>query len=102
VGKTNLLKETKNMLGFVKKTTSDIHWVGTDDGEYVSTWDEFEAQADFNYNSGYGGVEINTNLVIVGEDWWLERWEYDGSEGWRFCTKPQRRDLIHQLPPLRE
>ena len=28
------------------------------------------------------------DLLIVGDDWWLERHEYDGAEWWEFKTLP--------------
>lgn len=41
-----------------------------------------------NYDSGYGSAEIREDLLIVGDGWWLERREYDGSEWWEFCATP--------------
>jgi len=45
-----------------------------------------------NYDSGYGSAEIREDLIIVGNGWWLERDEYDGSEWWVYRTKP---DLLN-------
>ena len=44
--------------------------------------------ANFMYDNGYGRVYINTGLRIVGDNWWITRYEYDGSEGWEFHTLP--------------
>jgi hypothetical protein len=85
----NLLKETQNILEWSGKTPADVLWVGSFDGEYTITWAEFEQLANIEYDSGYGGQEIANDLVVVGNDWWLTRSEYDGSEGWHFNTKPQ-------------
>lgn len=41
------------------------------------------------YDNGYGCVEINHELKLVGKDFWLERWTYDGSEGWAFKQYPK-------------
>ena len=41
-----------------------------------------------NYDSGYGAAEIREDLVIMGNGWWLERDEYDGSEWWTYCVAP--------------
>jgi hypothetical protein len=41
-----------------------------------------------NYDDGFGGNEIPLSLVVVGDDWWLERGEYDGSEWWEFKRLP--------------
>lgn len=46
--------------------------------------------ADFEYDNGYGGTYIPMELVVVGNDFWLERSEYDGAEGWDFKTMPAR------------
>ena len=85
---TNLLEETNQRLKAVEKTPSDVLWVGN--GEYVISWDGFVKIADVEYDSGYGAQEIASDLVVVGKDWWLERDEYDGSEGWSYKTIPQK------------
>jgi hypothetical protein len=33
-------------------------------------------------------------LEIVGDDWWLERHEYDGAEWWEYKTKPSMPESI--------
>ena len=43
----------------------------------------------FNYDNGFGGAEVHGDLKIVGNDWWMERGEYDGSEWWEFKTLPK-------------
>ena len=84
----NLLDETLKDLATNGKSSSDVLWVGTD--KISSTWSIFAALADFDYDPSYGRAEINTDLLIVGKDWWLERGEYDGSEWWEFKTLPNR------------
>lgn len=84
----NLLRETLQALTRAGKTIADIEWIG--DSDYTGTWDDFAKIADFEYDAGYGGVEINQGLLIVGRDWWLERCEYDGSEWWEFKQLPRR------------
>jgi len=85
----NLLKETLEALKHYNKKESEIIWIGSDNGEYVITWNKFKDIAkNINYNSGYGGQEIAVDLVIVGNNWWLSRGEYDGSEWWEFNTIP--------------
>jgi len=52
--------------------------------------------ADVCYNNSFGGQEIAEDLLIVGEDWWMERCEYDGSEWWEFKTMPVKpKDELH-------
>jgi hypothetical protein len=84
---TNLLEDSLEALTQFNKTTADIVWVGTRDSR--CSWSEFEIIAkQFCFYSGFGGQEVNGELVIVGKDWWMEREEYDGSEWWRFCQMP--------------
>lgn len=82
----NLLAETIERLGQQGKQTADVRWVGNQHG--FAAWDRFEIDADFDYNAGFGGTNVLTSLVVVGENWWLERHEYDGSEWWEFKTIP--------------
>lgn len=88
MSKTNLLKETLKVLKSRHKTPADVQWVGSQDGTYAISWDEFAAIADVNYDASYGSAEIVMDLVVVGDSWWLERGEYDGSEWWEFKSKP--------------
>lgn len=82
----NLLQETIDVLRTQGKTPDDVVWVGSRNGrQVIHNWRE---QFNFTYNNGYGGHEIPIELVVVGEGWWLERHEYDGSEWWEFKTKP--------------
>ena len=84
----NLLEETKRILQVHGKSLKDIVWLGTEDEEIsLST---FIKNADIEYYSGYGRNEVNLDLVIVGEDFWLERAEYDGSEWWEYKEMPTR------------
>lgn len=84
----NLLQATKDILEENGKTIEDILWVGSADG-YIEI-EEFLKCADFEYDDGYGSPQIAQDLVVVGEDWWLERHEYDGSEWWEFKSLPQK------------
>jgi hypothetical protein len=52
--------------------------------------EEFIELANEEYNTSYGTNEVELDLKLVGEDFWLERWEYDGSEGWEFKTMPKK------------
>ncbi len=81
-----LLNETTEFLLQSGKTGSDVRFVRTKD--QCGTWEEFTKIADFDYDNGYGGNKISTSLRIVGDNWWLERCEYDGIEWWEFKTLP--------------
>lgn len=82
----NLLKETLNALKAYNKTEEDVRWVGSD--EYLTSWSKFKEIADTDYHAGFGSAKVAEDLIIAGDNWWLERSEYDGSEGWEFRTMP--------------
>jgi hypothetical protein len=85
----NLIDETIRILAKWHKKPEDVKWVGHSDGKKALSWEKFvELAKDIIYNHGHGSQEINANLVIVGEGWWLGRHEYDGSEWWVFNTMP--------------
>jgi len=83
---SNLLRETLSLLAHYNLTVSDVRWVGNRN-PYM-TWEKFADLADNEYNSGYGAEEVQLSLKVVGDDWWLERHEYDGSEWWEFKSVP--------------
>jgi hypothetical protein len=83
----NLLQETIEILTLNGKGSQDVLWVG--DKTHKTTWDNFENVADVEYNAGYGSVKVALDLIVVGIDWWLERNEYDGSEGWEYKETPK-------------
>jgi hypothetical protein len=82
----NLLEETLRVLKRNGKTPQDVLWVG--DQFKKTTWDDFASIANFNYDNGFGFNEIESSLLIVGKDFWLEREEYDGSECWVYKEYP--------------
>lgn len=84
----NLLEETLDNLRVHGKSISDVRRVtALQDGYVVAcSWQEFARQANKEYDCGYGAVEVNEDLRIEGDGWWLERKEYDGAEGWAFKT----------------
>jgi hypothetical protein len=89
----NLLKETLDILKSVNKGPGDVVRVQWD--KFYCTWEQFMGAANFTYDNGFGGAVVETSLKVVGEDWWLERGEYDGSEWWEFKTIPTIPDLQH-------
>ena len=84
----NLLQETNSILARHGKTCRDVEWVGNTD-KYMM-WDDFEKEANFEYDDGFGGEEINTSLLVVGKNFWLERHEYDGHEWWEYKEQPKK------------
>lgn len=85
----NLLIETQDALRRHHKSPTDVVFVGSK-GKRI-TWDEFVAQADFEFETR-GFPCICRYLVVVGQDFWLERCERDGSKWWMFYTIPKFSD----------
>jgi len=85
--KCNLLRETLTSLKDNGKSTEDVKWCGT---RFVSfTWSKFAEIAEkTDYDDDYGAQEVAKDLMIVGDNWWLEREEYDGAEGWEYKEMP--------------
>lgn len=95
----NFLEETKLSMG--PKKSQDIDWIGSMDGEYAMTWEEFEKLANFEYDGGFGSQKIASDLVIVFKDGsYLERAEYDGSEWWEFKTQPEKKENAKPITNL--
>jgi hypothetical protein len=93
---SNLKEETLHELETNGKTASDVLWVGSPEWGWFS-FEEFLAISDFEYDSGYGAQHIAKDLYVVGEDFWLERGEYDGAESWdykKIIVKPEN----HKIP----
>lgn len=85
----NLLRETKQVLMEHGLSPEDVLWVGRPGLNLKCDWAGFVKQANIIYDNGYGGAEIPEDLVVVGKDWWLERYEYDGAEWWEFQRAPE-------------
>lgn len=94
----NLLKETIDDLAENGKTLDGVALVGCKD--FMIPMDEFLRLADINYDDGYGGTEVADDLVVVGDGWWLERHDYDGSEWWEYKEQPKAPDTIKHVNSL--
>lgn len=82
----NLKTETLKVLKLNKKTVEDIRWIGTK-YETINA-EKFWRLADTEYDEGYGAQKVATDLLIVGDNWWLERESYDGAEHWVYKSIP--------------
>jgi len=94
----NLWEETLNVLIKNNKSWDDVLYISnTKKNEFLLfeiPKNEFEEIAKtINYDNGFGGNEISMYLAIVGENWWLERYEYDGSERWIYKEKPEKPNM---------
>lgn len=96
---SNLWEETIEFLKENDKTFEDVLYIQGDD--FRVTKENFETVAkDTNYDSGYGAQHIAKDLVLVGEDWWIERYEYDGAEWWDFKSIPARSKYMKNVTNL--
>ena len=90
----NLLNETRGILLSNNKTFDDVIFIGDRTTHTRMTVKDFLEHANVEYNGGYGIEEINTKLILVGKDFWLERHEYDGSEWWEYKSMPNINDFV--------
>ena len=91
----NLKEETLKVLHNHGKGKENVKYVCGDD--FRISREQFWKLADTEYDSSYGAPEIATDLMLIGDDFWMERGEYDGAEWWDFHTMPDTPRL-----PIRE
>ncbi len=97
----NLLKETEKALSNHKLSFKNVKYILNKEGCIpISVF--VDIAKGVNYENGYGSVNIDPTLKIVGTFWWLERFNYDGYEGWIYHKKPKCPTLIVTEVDLRE
>lgn len=96
--KDNLFHGTIAALYENNKLASDVLWVGSRDGEYAISWEQYQKLADVDYeaaNAAYSSrFYVATDLIIVGADWWLERPSFSGDVydiRWLFRSAPAKK-----------
>lgn len=96
---TNLWEETMRMLVAHGKTFENVEYV--QGSNFGITKENFEKVAKKSkYYSGFGAAKVAEDLVIVGDDWWLERHEYDGSEWWEYKETPKQINEVKEVSCL--
>ena len=90
--KVNLLEETIHKMQDYGKNPKNVLWIGSKDGKYAINWEKFVEIADRLYMPDSEVQLIAKDLVIVGDDWWLERKEYNGGEWWNFVQTPKKKE----------
>lgn len=81
----NLKKETLEAIEESNHKIEDVMFVGSYNGKYRMSIDIFLEKSNFEYDDGYGSSKIATDLIVYFKDkTYLSRWEYDGSEGWKY------------------
>lgn len=91
----NLLNETMEALYDFGKTIDDVEWIGSKD--ITIPVENFLEVANDYYDNGFGSAMVADDLVVVGDGWWLERYEYDGAESWVFKTAPKKPSIEHKV-----
>lgn len=85
---TNLWKETLLSLKKAGKTFADVLYIqGSDFAITKETFEQIAKKS--NYYAGFGHAEVATDLVLVGDNWWLERYDSGGVERWVYKEKPK-------------
>lgn len=98
--KLNLWKETITKLANSGKTFADVRYI--QNSKYQITKENFEEIAKrTNYHTG-GFTQIPLDLVLVGDNWWLERQEYDGAEWWEYKEKPSKITKCKEVKSLED
>lgn len=93
---TNLYQETTDVLAQHEKTWADVKMLVLD--KYSCDPSFASIALDTDYDAGYGIEMINLDFMVVGEDFWLERHEYDGSEWWEYKAMPTLPENFTTLP----
>lgn len=96
----NLKQETLKVLADHDKTIDDVAYITNVEHTHAISISSFLETADKEYDDGYGGHEVNLDLLIVlknGDQ--MRRGEYDGSEWWDYHpTQPT--SIPEDLPLL--
>ena len=90
---SNLWEETIEFLKENDKTFEDVLFIQGEDFKVAKENFEIVAKKT-NYNDSFGAQHVATDLVLVGDGWWIERFEYDGSEWWEFKTIPTEKSEV--------
>lgn len=94
----NLLNETIEELEKNGKSMNDVVFIGCE--SFGITKEQFISLANKEYDNGIGAQEVAQDLIVRGNDFWLERREYDGSEWWKFQTLPRIPDKVKHIDSL--
>lgn len=88
----NFLEETEAVLRKHDVSFRNIKCIRNAEG-FIPIADFVTEAHKITYHNGYGSVEIDPTLVIIGSFWWLTRENYDGLEGWVYHKKPKKPTL---------
>jgi hypothetical protein len=94
---STFLEQTIDIMVLADLAVADIEFIGSCDGIYRCTWEEFCDLADFEIDlTSFGGPTVVADLVIIYKGGTRMRLdEYDGSQSWQVTT-PHRFDQKHR------
>jgi len=93
---SNLLDETITTIQKCGYKLEDVDYVCGNERWF--TWNDFISVANIEYDCGYGGAEVAIDLrVVMKDESYFERAEYDGSEWWRYVKKLEKPNIYN--PP---
>jgi hypothetical protein len=89
----NLLEETLSVIAKNGKDHRSVRWVGSKDGTFAISWEDFKVLARdiYYYPVPNYGISIAADLIIAGFGWWLERVCYSDGEQWEYRESPKQR-----------
>ena len=86
--KRNFLEDTLYSLARAGRKSTEVVWVGSSDGKYAISWTEFVRIASFEFDDMSTPRCIAIDLVVVGKDFCMRRYEYQsGRDGWVFSQE---------------
>ena len=97
----NFLKETIDEIESNGQTVENIIFIGSRESGHSCTWEQFLELANFDYDDGFGGQEIPSDLMIAFADGsMMTRVEYDGSAWWDYIGPFKRSDVLREILAL--
>lgn len=58
--------------------------------DFYCSWEEFYKRAMFLYHNDDDSTYIDPTLLIVGDNWWMGRYNFAGIEGWYYREVPSK------------
>ena len=58
--------------------------------DFYCSWEEFHKRAMFLYHNDDDSTHIDPTLLIVGDNWWMGRYNFAGIEGWYYREVPSK------------
>lgn len=93
----NAKEELNEKLEWIGKKATDVVAILINSKEAflkASELTSYELESlDFEYDNGYGTQNL-FGVVLFSDNTWLDRYEYDGSEGWDYLYPPDKDSIL--------